>query len=67
MPRLCQYIAAEHVDDDLVADLELETVGDLFLQRDQRRAVIVGRPPGALDDLGAFGKFAGIGQAAVAL
>ena len=60
-------VAAEHVDDDLVADLELQPVGDLLLHRDQRRAVIVGAPPFALDDLRALGDFAGIGQAAVAL
>ena len=60
-------VAAEHVDDDLVAELELEPVGDLLLDRDQRRAVIVCAPPFAFDDLGALGDFAGIGQAAVAL
>ncbi len=60
-------VAAEHIDDDLVADLEVEPVGDLLLERHQRRAVIIGIPPFALDHLRSLGDFAGIGQAAVAL
>ena len=51
-------VAAEHVDDDLVADLEPEPVGDLLFDRDQRRTVIVGPPPFALDHLRALGDFA---------
>ena len=53
--------------DGWLAELDPEAVGDPLLERDQRRAVIVGSPPFALDDLGAPRDFAGIGQAAVAL
>src|SRR5215212_9458896 len=60
-------VAAEYVDDDLVADLEAEPVGDLLLHRDQRWAVIIGAPPFAFDHLGASGDITGIGQSAVAL
>ena len=60
-------IAAEHVDDEFVADLQSEPIGNLFLHRNQRGPVIVGTPPIALDHLRTPRDFAGIGQAAVAL
>ena len=60
-------IAAEHVDDDGIADLDAEPVGHLLLHRDERRAGIVGRPPSAGDDLGAFRRLRGEGHAAIAL
>src|SRR4029077_14613241 len=59
--------AAEHVDDDLVAYSELQSVGDLLFHRDQRRAAVIRAPPFALDDFGALRDLTGIGQAAVAL
>src|SRR6185295_5320622 len=60
-------VATEHVDHDVVPDLEFQAVGDLLLQRYQRRSLIIPAPPFALDDLRAFRHLAGIGQAAVAL
>ena len=60
-------VAAEHVDGDVVAELEAEAVGDLLLERDQRRAVVIRAPPFALDDARAGRHLVGIGDAAVAL
>src|ERR1700761_3157217 len=60
-------VTAKHIDDDFVAEFELEPVGDLLLDRDQWRPAIVGAPPSALDDLRALGDLAGIGETAVAL
>ena len=42
-------VAAEHVDHDRIADLEIEAVGDLLLERDERRPLGVGGPPASLD------------------
>ena len=55
--RLCQAmsrrlailqvdVAAEHVDPDGVADADAPAAGQLGVERHQRRAVVVGRPPG---------------------
>jgi len=60
-------IAAEHIDDKFVADLQSEPIGNLFLHRNQRWPVIVGAPPLALDHFRTPRDFAGIAQAAVAL
>src|SRR4051812_40869033 len=54
-------VAAEHVDDHLVADLQPEPVGDFLLERDQWRTAVVGGPPLSLDDFRAARNLAGIG------
>ena len=59
-------VAAEHVHADRVADRQAEIVGDLLLERDERLAVIVGRPPIAGDDSGILRHRLRIGDAAVA-
>ncbi len=77
MPRLCQstarrlamrarYVAAEHIDRDRIAGLELEVIGGPAFQRDQRRTGIVGRPPFAGDETGAGRKRRRVSDAAVA-
>src|SRR5207244_937613 len=38
-------VAAEDVDGDSVAELEAEPIRDAFLERDQRRALVVWLPP----------------------
>ena len=60
MPRPCQStvaqigdiggdVAAEHVHGHRIADFQIETFGDFLLERDQRRALIIGAPPFAFD------------------
>src|SRR5262249_57632040 len=44
----CRDVAAEHVDGDRIAHLELEAFGDLLLERNERRALVCRRPPFAL-------------------
>ncbi len=53
---LGREVAAEHVDRDLVADLEAEVARQLLLERDQGLAGIVLVPPLAVDERRAFGQ-----------
>ena len=59
-------VAAQHVDPDGVADTDAPALGQAGVERDQRRAAVVGRPPVAGDDPRAGRRGGGIGQAAVA-
>src|ERR1700731_3685880 len=46
----CRDVAAEHVDGDAVADLEVEIGGGFAFERNERRPGVVGAPPVAGDD-----------------
>src|SRR5579863_2985585 len=43
-------VAAKHVDGDRIADLQAKSSSDLLIERDERRAGIIARPPLALGD-----------------
>ena len=60
-------VAAEHVDGDLVADLEVQLAGEVGFERNQRLALVVLRPPFAGDDARAPRHLVGIGEPAVAV
>ena len=59
-------LAAEDRDGEIVPDLEPGRLRCLDIERDQRRAGIIGRPPFACDDPAAFRHVARISEAAVA-
>ncbi len=59
-------LAAQQADGEAVADLEVEDVGHLAVDRDQRRAVIALRPPLSVDQLAPFRQRLGIGEPALA-
>ena len=59
-------VAAEHVHDNLVAKFQAEPSRDFLFERDERRSIVIRRPPFAFDDIGAFGQCRGISDAAIA-
>ena len=60
-------VAAEDVDGHRVAELQPELAALLGGEAHQRRPGVVGRPPGALGDLGAGRRRRGVADAAVAV
>ena len=59
-------IAAEHIDPDGVADMDAPAAGEGGIERHERRAVILGPPPVACDDVVAGGRIGGVGQSPIA-
>src|SRR3546814_12748170 len=58
-------LAAQDGDGDSVADLQPHRVRRLAVERDERLAVLVRRPPASFDDPAPFRTLAGVGEAAV--
>ena len=59
-------VPPEHIDGHGVAGADPEQAADVVVERDQRLAAVVGRPPLAGGQLGVFGRLAGPGQPPVA-
>src|SRR6185437_13823512 len=60
-------IAAKHIDDDCVAKLETQAVGDPFFERNQWWPIVIRPPPLSLDQPRPGGNLVAVSEAAVAL
>src|SRR5262245_28885847 len=60
-------VDAEHANGDRVTELEAEPIRDPFLERDQRRTLVVGLPPLSFNQTRARRDRVSIGDAAIAL
>ena len=60
------YLAAEDIDGERVTDTEAERPGCLHVERDERLAAVVGRPPAPGDQFAALGQACAVGHPALA-